>query len=186
MSIPFHPGLNWANFTAHRYDAKLVWEPQAPAAAPTAQRAAVNELATQIFKQSIVRGVQLIRDSLRLVLKVPARAAWHAIWRPGNWSERERAKINVKLVGYSLAQFVFIFPKMLVAVGALATSAASQEKAKWLLSKSADWTAHFDGRASQLEALKEVGRKFANNKEEYLAFKTWVYTFDAKLCRMPS
>lgn len=186
MSIPFHPSLNWVNFTAHPYNAKLVWEPPAPAAARTAQRAAVNDLATQIFKQIIVRGVQFIRDGLRLVLKVPVRALLHAIWRQDNWKERERAKINVKLTGYALAQFVFILPKTLVALGALVTSAASQEKAQWLLSKSADWTAHYDGRASQLEALKEVGRNNADSKEQFIAYKTWLYNFDAKLCRMPS
>lgn len=67
----------------------------------------------------------------------------------------ERAKVNVKLTGYAFVQLVSVPGKFIVALAALSAGPFSNEKAQWLLDKSVNWTIHLDGRASQLEALKE-------------------------------
>lgn len=143
----------------------------------------MNELFAQAIPQPFARSVQLIRDGLRLVLKVPIRAIRTPIVLSKNWKELERAKINAKLTGYSFIQLFSVPIKFLVAFLALVTSAVSFAKAKWLLDKSEGWTAYLDGRASQLEALKEEAGKFSENRQQYDQYKTWLYTIEPKLCR---
>lgn len=185
MSIPYNDKLQWSTYTSDPNWYKNQFE---AATAPSvnsrsiAKRAA-TEVLTQLFKQSVVRGIQFIRDGARLVLKVPIRAVWTPIILPKNWRELERTKINVKLTGYSLVQLVSVPVKSVIALAALIVSAVSKNRAKWLLNKSEGWTSHLDGRASQLEALKEVGAKKAPDRNQYDAYKQWLYGVDPKLCR---
>ncbi len=183
MSIPYNDNLKW-----DAYQSKSEWYKGLPEWTPSTDHEsqlirAANELFAQTFKQPVVRGVQCIRDAARLVLKVPIRSMLTPVWKSENWKQRERAKINAKLAGYSLVQLVSVPAKFLVALAALATSAISYQKAKRLLDKSERWTAHLDGRASQLEALKEEGRLNAKTREEYNAYKQRLYNIDPKLCR---
>ena len=147
-----------------------------------AKRAA-GELFSHATKQPIVRFVQLIRDTARLVLKVPFRAIATPIFLKKNWEERQRALVNAKLTGYAFVQLASVPAKFMVALIALATSALSQKGANWLLDQSEGWTAHLDGRTSQLEALKEEGAKKAKDRNEFDAYRTWLYSIDPKLCR---
>lgn len=144
---------------------------------------ALNEFFEQISKQPVVRSVQFIRDVARLVLKVPIRAIAKPIFLAKNWQERERATVNVKLTGYAFVQLASVPAKFMVALIAIATSAFSQDRAKWLLDASEGWTLHLDGCASQLEALKEEGAKKAQNRLEFDQYRTWLYKIDPKLCR---
>ncbi|GAB4230981.1 MAG: hypothetical protein Tsb0021_09190 [Chlamydiales bacterium] len=182
MSIPFNDHLKWDVYTSNPN-----WHGSLSAPAPSIDqedvvRQAVQTLFVQTFKQTGVRGVQFVRDAARLVLKVPIRSALTPIVLPKNWKQRERAKINAKLAGYSFVQLVSVPAKFLVALTALAAAAISYEKAKWLLDHSEYCTAYLDGRASQLEALKEEGRKYASNKEEYNNYKNWLYSINPLLC----
>lgn len=187
MSIPHNDNLNWAI-----YNSNPDWHKSSTGPAPEnlndgefKVRRAVGELFAQGVKQPVVRGVQFIRDTLRLVLKVPVRAIWTPIVLEKNWKERQRSLINAKLTGYSFVQLVSVPAKFLVAIAAILTSAISQKKAQWLLDKSDGFTAHLDGRASQLEALKEEGIKNAPTRIEYEQYKAWLYQIDPKLCRKP-
>ena len=191
MSIPFNDNLQWSVYQENPTWHKSQSEP-APARAEAIKalrgcesqmRRAVNEVFIQTFQQSFIRSFQCIRDTARLVLKVPVRAIWTPIVLPKNWKMCERSKINAKLTGYSFVQLVSVPAKFLVALAAIATSAISSKKAQWLLDKSEDWTSHLDGRASQLEALKEVGTVNASNRGEYKLYKVWLYSIDSKLCR---
>ena len=187
MSIPYNDNLKWSTYTFNSY-----WHenPIETTTAPSvdsdnmAKRAA-TEILTQIFKGSVVRGIQFIRDGARLVLKVPIRSVWTPIILPKNWRELERAKINVKLTGYSLVQLISVPVKSVIALAALVVSIVSKNGANWLLNKSESWTTHLDGRASQLEALKEVGAKRAPDRVQYDSYKKWLYDIDPKLCRKP-
>jgi hypothetical protein len=181
MSIPYNDHLAWSSFRADPN-----WYKSQPAPSVDRQdqvKHAVNELYAQTINQPVSRGVQFIRDAARLVLKVPIRSVLTPIFLKKNWKERERAKINAKLTGYSFVQLVSVPAKFVVALTALATSKFSQDRAKWLLDKSEDWTAHLDGRASQLEALKEEGRIHAKNRGEFNNYKKWLYSIDPKICR---
>ena len=142
----------------------------------------MNELSTQVFEQPFTRGVQLLRDGARLVLKVPIRALWTPIILEKNWKELERAKINAKLTGYAFVQLACVPAKFVVALVALITSPISSSQTASLLNMSKHWTAHLDGRASQLEALKEVGRKYAANPDEYNKYRDWLYQINPELC----
>ncbi len=183
MSIPFNDNLCWDTYHSNPH-----WHKSMSASAPSIDREnqmkrAVNEVFVQTFKQPLVRSVQFIRDAARLVLKVPIRSIWTPIVLPKNWKQLERAKINTKLTAYSFVQLVSVPAKFLVALAALATSAISWRGAQWLLDKSVRWTLHLDGRASQLEALKEVGGSNASNRHQYNLYKDWLYTINPKLCR---
>jgi hypothetical protein len=144
---------------------------------------AIDELFANALKQPIVRTIQLIRDTLRLVLKVPIRALATPIFLEENWQERERAKVNAKLTGYAFVQLLSVPVKFLCALIALGISTFSSEKAEWLLDTSEEWTAYIDGRTSQLEALKEEGAKKCQSREEFDAYRDWLYGIDPKLCR---
>lgn len=181
MAIPYNDGISWKSFC--QYKNLLTPQEAASTNCKTSWERAKRELA-QTFPQLGVRGVQFIRDGLRLTLKVPIRAIWKPIILSKNWGELERAKINVKLTGYSFVQLISVPVKFAVALIAIATSAISQEKANWLLDKSEAWTAHLDGRASQLEALKEEGAKNAVSRELYTQYRIWLYNIDPKLCRL--
>lgn len=183
MAIPFNDKLLWNNYCANPDWHTSKSESASEADRHNQVRRVVNELSAQIFKQSFVRGVQFVRDAARLVLKVPIRSIWTPIILPKNWKELERSKINTKLTGYSFVQLLSVPVKVLVALAALATVAVSQKKAQCLLDKSESWTAYLDGRASQLEALKEVGAKGASNRKEYDLYRHWLYTINPKLCR---
>ena len=140
-----------------------------------------------VFKQSLeqpfVRGFQALRDTARLVLKVPIRSIKTPIILEKNWQQRERALINAKLVGYSTLQFALVPVKFLISIVALIVSIFSKDKAKQILDKSDSMTDFLDGRAAQLEALKEEGCKKAVNKQEFLEYKEWLYSIDPKLCK---
>lgn len=185
MSIPFNDNLLWKAYCSNPdwHKSQLTSSPTLSIDGETQVRRAVDELFAQAVKQPIVRGVQFIRDAARLVLKVPIRSVWTPIVLEKNWKQLERAKINTKLTGYALVQLVSVPAKLLVALAALITSTVSQNKAKWLLDKSEHWTTCFDGRASQLEALKEEGGKNALSREEYNKYRDWLYSIDTKLCR---
>jgi hypothetical protein len=177
MAIPFNNALLWDN-----YIAKPQWTAPQEDAAPSDRKAevkrAVHEISIGTITQAGKRGVQFIRDALRIGLKVPIRL----IKNPKKWDVRENAKINMKLAGYAFVQLLSVPVKFVVAFAALATLVFSLKHGKSMLDSSADWTARMDGRASQLEALKEQGLKRAANKEEYEAYKTWIYSIDPKLC----
>ena len=144
---------------------------------------AVDELFTHTFEQPVVRGIQFIRDTARLVLKVPIRAIATPIFLEKNWRERERAIVNAKLTGYSFVQLASVPVKFTVVLIALATSAISQDRAKYFLDKNEEWTAYLDGCASQLEALKEEGAKQKLSRLEFDRYKNWLSEIDPKLCR---
>lgn len=181
MSIPFNSQLGWDNYLSNPNWHQNLLEPElAPLSGRKSQMVrAVNEIFVQTLKQGFVRSIQFIRDAARLVLKVPIRL----IRLPHTWQELERAKINAKLPGYSLAQVGLVPVKFCVSIVALATLVISLEKGKWLLDKSEQWTAHLDGCASRLEALKEEGRPNAESQEQYGLYKQWLYSIDPKLCR---
>jgi hypothetical protein len=185
MAIPYNDNLQWNTYISdsnwYKNQLEATTAPSVDSGS-VAKRAATEAL-TQIFKKSVVRGIQFIRDGARLVLKVPIRSIWTPIILPKNWRELERTKINVKLTGYSLVQLISV---LVTALAALVVSAVSKNGANWLLNKSEDWAAHLDGRASQLEALKEVGAKKAPDRQHYDAYKQWLYDIDPKLCRKPS
>lgn len=182
MAIPFNDNLLW-----NIYETNPDWHKEQPATASAIRENPVNraakEVFTQVFKQSVARSFQFVRDAARLVLKVPFRSIWTPIILSKNWSELERSKINAKLTGYSFVHMVLVPVKFLVALAAIATAAVSFKKAEWLLDTSESWTSHLDGRASQLEALKEQGAKLAPTKENYNSYKDWLYGIDAELCR---
>jgi hypothetical protein len=180
MSIPYNNNLNLST-----YQTNPTWYEnlEAPSLKNEHQgKRALGELFTQTFKQSFKRSVQLIRDSARLVLKVPIRAIVTPIFLKKNWQERERATINAKLTGYAFIQLLAVPVKFMVALTALGISVFSEEKAKRLLDLSEGWTTHLDGRTSQLEALKEEGAKKTQSREEFEKYRTWLYNIDPKLC----
>lgn len=188
MSIPFNDRLSWENYLQESactssYSVRPVQTPSGDSAQQLIR--VTHELFVNTVKQTFVRGVQFVRDALRLVLKVPVRSVLTPIWRSVNWKERERAKINAKLTGYAFVQLASVPVKFVVALAALATLAISLQKSQYLLCVSQQWTAHLDGRASQLEALKEVGRAHANTPEEYNQYKNWLYSFESIDCRRP-
>lgn len=182
MSIPINDHLLWNNYIQNP---KWHEGQSTPSSVNkgTAKERAISEL-SHILKQPYKRGEQFIRDFARLVLKVPIRAVLTPVILPKNWKERQRAKINAKLTGYSFVQLVSVPCKFLVALAAILASAMSFERmSSYLIDKSQGWTAHLDGRASQLEALKEEAGKNAKDREEYDQYKTWLYSIDPKLCR---
>jgi hypothetical protein len=188
MSIPFNDALMWKGYRSNPDHYKN--QPPAGAATESLPENQVKRAASELIPKTLIRAgrrsVQLIRDVARLVLKVPVRSVWTPIVLPKNWKQRKRAKINAKLAAYSFVQLVSVPAKFLVALAALTTAAFSYEKAEWLLDKSVAYTAHLDGRASQLEALKEEGLKEAKDLEEYNQYKTWLYGISPELCRKPS
>ena len=181
MSIPYNPQLS-----LETYHSNTNWYQSLPAPSllnsENQVTRAVNELFAQAFKQSFVRE-QFLRDTARLVLKVPIRAIVKPIFLEKNWQERERAKVNAKLTGYSFVQLASVPVKFSVALIALMTAAASQERAKKVLDASEKWTTHLDGRCSQLEALKEEGAKKAQSWDEFVQYRTWLFNIDPRLCR---
>jgi len=188
MSIPYNDNLQWSTYTSNPNWHETPFEATAAPSADSnsmAKRAATEAL-TQTFIESVVRVIQFTRDGARLALKVPVRSVLTPIILPKNWRELERTKINVKLTGYSLVQLISVPVKSVNALAALVASAVSKNGANWLLNQSESWTAHLDGRASQLEALKEVGAKGAPDRDQYDAYKQWLYGIDPKLCRKAS
>ncbi len=188
MSIPYSDNLQWSSYTSNSNWYQSLNEVTIASSVNsdnTAKRAA-TEVLTQIFKETVVRGIQFIRDGARLVLKVPIRSIWTPIILKKNWRELERTKINVKLTGYSFIQFISVPVKTVTALAALVVSAVSRNGANWLLNKNEGCTAYLDGKASQLEALKEVGAKKAPDRNQYDAYKKWLYEIDPKLCRKPT
>lgn len=183
MSIPFNSNLGWEN-----YKSNPDWHPSLPTAKPepidsSPLKRTVHALFVQTIKESVARTIQFVRDAVRLVLKVPIRAIRTPIILSKNWKELERAKVNVKLTGYAFVQLLSVPAKFLVALAALATLVVSAKQAQKLLTASDKWTAHLDGRAAQLEALKEEGRVCAQDPTEYKAYKAWLYSIDPILCR---
>jgi hypothetical protein len=186
MAIPFNDNLKWENYNSTPdWDKKpLTSEPVVTSIDSNKQvKATLNELFEQTLKQPPIRGVQFIRDGARLVLKVPIRSICTPIVLSKNWKQRERAKINAKLTGYSLIQLISIPIKLIEALIFLITLVFSRKKANGLLNKSKYWTANIDGRTSQLEALKTMGKKNTSNKKNYKEYKDWLYNIDPILCR---
>ena len=185
-SIAFNANLLWDNY---RDNPNWHTDMPVPKSIPSIDskkvmmRRALKEVFVKTFKQSFARSIQVIRDVARLVLKVPVRSILTPIILPRNWKERRRVAVNIKLTGYAIVQLLSVPAKFLVAVTALATSAISFKKAKQLLDKSDQWTINVDGRAAQLEALKEVGRNEAETREEFNKYKEWLYSIKPGLCR---
>lgn len=184
MAIPYNDNLRWQVYTVtpnwHKDQPELVTD------YPSQAKRAANEVFIQLPKQSVVRSVQFVRDGLRLVLKVPIRLVRTAFkQQEDSWKQYERANINAKLTGYSWVQMSFVPVKFLVALAALLIVAASSKRAQALLDWSGRWTVHFDGSASQLEALKEEGTNNASTPEEYSQYKQWLCGIDPKLCCKP-
>lgn len=177
MSIPYNEGISIEVFRGHAtYQALYTFPNGNPV-----KRAAIEAI-TNLFKEPVVRGVQLLRDTARLVLKVPIRAVVKPIFLEKNWRELERAKVNVKLTGYAFIQLVSVPAKFAVALTALAISVFSHEKAEGLLNMSRKWTIYLDGRASQLEALKEEGAKKSIDREEFEDYRNWLYHIQPLNC----
>jgi hypothetical protein len=180
MSIPYN-----TNLSLSIYHSRPDWYQSvqvSPLKNDSQVKRAADELLSHTFKQPLVRSVQFIRDAARLVLKVPIRAIAMPIFLEKNWRERERAAVNAKLTGYAFVQLVSIPAKFMVTLVVLATVTFSQESAKGLLDISEGWTTHLDGRASQLEALKEEGAKKAQSRDEFNHYRSWLYRIDPKLC----
>jgi hypothetical protein len=181
MSIPYNNNLRLciyqSNPTCFEHRPKPVQESE------NQVKRAVSAIFVNAVQQPFVRGVQFIRDVLRLILKVPIRAVANAIFLEKNWQEKERAQINAKLTGYAFVQLVSVPAKFAVSLVALGVATGSKKNAKWILDTSEEWTAHLDGRASQLEALKEEGAKKSESRADYEAYRAWLYHIDAKDCR---
>lgn len=188
MSIPYNPQLNWSTYCSNPQ-----WHEQLPAThvknevqKENIKQVAINEVFEKTVADPIKDGVQFVRDAARLVLKVPIRSIITPIFLSRNWKEYERAKINAKLTGYSFVQWASCPAKFLVALTALATVQVSAEKTQWLIEMNNEFVAYLDGRASQLEALKEVGRIHSSNQAEYAQYKNWLYSIQPKYCRQVS
>lgn len=181
MSIPYNVNLFWG---AHKINADWQAHIIAPSKVVDSQmkRAAKAAFALGLV-EPFARSVQFIRDSLRLTLKVPIRALRTPYHLEKNWKELERAKINVKLTAYAFVHLLSVPAKFAVALTALALSAVSAKRANQLLDAIDTCTSTLDGRASQLEALKEEGVVNAKSKEELAAYRNWLYSLDPKLCR---
>lgn len=181
MAIPYNDQLQWSVYSSNpEWHKNAIITP--PSASKNISEQAMLDLLTHIFIESVVRTIQFLRDGARLVLKVPVRSALKPIILSKNWRELERTKINVKLTGYAFVQLVFVPIKSVSSLAAYIVAAVSKKGARWLIHKNKKWTAHIDGRASQLEALKEVGAKNAADKEQYKAYRKWLYKIDPKLC----
>lgn len=182
MSIPYNDSIKWGAQESDPFIDTRVKE------APLVTREdlfnrAVKEISVRSLSQLVTRGFQFGRDALRLVLKVPVRAVKTPFIFEKYWKQKENAKINAKLTGYSFVQLLSVPVKFMVALTALATLSGSAKKSQWLLDKSDDCTAYLDGRASQLEALKEEGLKEAKDNKEYESYKNWLYRIPPRLCR---
>lgn len=119
------------------------------------------------------RAIQFVQDLARLVLKVPFRAVFVTpVFYEENWGERERCTINAKLTGYSFVQMLLVPVKFMVAIATILTSSICCEGASQSLN---NYSLYLDGRASQLEALKEEGVKRAATREEFDQYKEWLY-----------
>jgi hypothetical protein len=181
MSIPYNDYLNLDIYQLHPN-----WHQFVPAPVSNNENQAcraLKEVGSNLTVQPVVRGVQAIRDLARLVLKVPIRAVATPVCLEKNWAERERAAVNAKLTGYAWVQLACVPPKLIVALVALGVAMVSEDGARLVLDTSENWTAHLDGRASQLEALKEEGAKKLSSQEEFDKYRAWLYSIDAKLCR---
>ncbi|MCE5295199.1 MAG: hypothetical protein LLF94_11390 [Chlamydiales bacterium] len=169
MATPYADNLKWNVYqTNPDWHQKMAKPVPKPSDRPVEQ--AVREVFTQAFKEPVVQGVQFVRDLARLVIKVPIR-----LIRSQSWQAKENAVINAKLAGYSLVRFAFVPVKLIFTISALFTSTFDK--------RAHDVTTVLNGRASQLEALKEEGLKNATSKLEYLYYKSWVYTINPELCR---
>ncbi len=181
MAIPFNNNLTWKNYAIYPDWHASLTEPMG------GTENQVNKSAKGIFKhignQFGARGVQFIRDGARLVLKVPVRSLLTPIFLPKNWKQRERAKINAKLAGHAFVQLLIVPAKFLIALTTLVKLGVFFKKSNELLDRLEQQTDRLDGRASQLEALKEVGRIHAKDRQEYNGYKKWLYRIDPKLCR---
>jgi hypothetical protein len=181
MSIPYNDNLSWVNYLSNPD-----WQDRAitPIKAVDSQTKRAAKAAFNLgLVEPFTRSVQFFRDSLRLTLKVPLRALKTPYHLEKNWKEYERAKINVKLTAYSFVHVLTVPAKFGVALTALALSAVSAKRARQLLDSIDSCTSTLDGRASQLEALKEEGVVNATDKEALKTYQTWLYSLDPKLCR---
>lgn len=181
MSIPFNQNLLCANYRSNPNWYRDISHPEIEY--PNQTKRAIDNLFAQAVTQPVVRTVQFLRDSARLVLKVPIRAIWTPVVLPKNWAERERAAINAKLTGYSFIQLSSVPIKVFAASAALAAAKFSPEGSKYLLDMSEYWITHLDGCASQLEAIKEEGCKQIKDRVEFEAYKAWVQGIDPRICR---
>lgn len=206
MSIPYSDKIKWDayqndQFIDNRGNAVPVGSKQ------DLFNRAVKEVFVCSISQLKTRSVQFVRDALRLVLKVPIRAVKTPFIFKKYWKQCENAKINAKLTGYSFVHLLYVPVKFAVALAALATLSVSAAKAQWLLDKCDEGSAYLDGRASQLEALKEEGLKNATMKQPildkdskpetpeeevlrydderalYNSYKQWLYRIDPRMCR---
>ena len=191
MSIPYNDKLSWQSYVNHpnwhleQKDQQSV----STVSENTLLKCSVIEVLSHMTSEPIWRSVQFVRDAARLILKVPARSLYTPVFLEKNWRERERAKVNIKLTAYSFVQLISVPVKFAIALSALTAKVLSvaiprlKQVAQTLLESNKSWTAFLDGRASQLEALKEVGRKGAKNKEEFMNYRQWLYSIEPALCR---
>lgn len=146
----------------------------------------LNKVVSIIFIETIrdlvLRTVQFIRDSARVVLKVPIRVITTPSIVTHNWKERERTIINMKLPLYSFAQVLLVGVKFATALLSIPISVLSPKYGRSLLNQCQEQVLTLDGRAAQLEALKEEGRVHAKNPQEFANYKAWLYQFDPKEC----
>jgi hypothetical protein len=180
MAIPYNPLLSVEVYKTGQNPFEN--EPVASTNEVNQVKRAISDIFDQTVKQPVIRGVQFVRDAARLVFKVPVRAIVKPIFQEKNWQELERAKVNAKLTGYSFVQFVSVPAKFAVAFAALTMSAFSAQRAKKMLDYSEGWKLHLDGRAAQLEALKEQGAKKITDKVEFEKYRIWLYNLDPKKC----
>ncbi len=181
MSIPYNiTGLNIGNFRSPDRDAFLrdIENPSHPTEDQVVR--AKGMLYDLAFGRPF-RSVQLLQDFARLALKVPVRSL-KPIFFENSWQEKERATVNLKLVGYAFVQLSAVPVKFAVALVALQIAKSDQKKAQQFLDACEQWTAHYDGRASQLEALKEQGAKKAKDREEFEAYRAWLYGIKPEYC----
>jgi hypothetical protein len=177
MAIPYNPQIGFISFCS-----------SAPIDDPVPHKRIKNvsgyakEAIAQIFKDSIVRTIQCVRDTARLCLKVPIRALYTPIFLSKNWRERERTKINCQLAAYSAFHLVCVPAKTVLALAALVSAVFSKREAHYFLKKSRSLTTYLDGGAARLEALKEEGAKKAPSQRDYHEYKLWLYNIPRDRC----
>jgi hypothetical protein len=142
---------------------------------PTASERTPSFKTESAIRQIFIRGEQCIRDAARMVLKEPIRCVWTPIVLPKNWKRREHLKINAQLAAISFTQLVAVSVKPVVVLIDYVFQKSISEKIE-------SCTTYLDGRAAQLEALKEEGCSKANTWEEYQNYQKWLFQIDPALC----
>ena len=178
MSVPYSDAYSWGNFKKPPEVVKV--EKNSPGNVLKASPAdlAIQDIATQIFKELPARCEQFVRDAARLILKTPVRCIYRPIVEGCIWRQRERAIINGKLTFYSLVQLGSIPGNFLASLIAFVSPPYAWEKVVLVQDLNASWTQDIDERRAKLEALKEEGLKHATEEAEFLAYESWIRQID--------